>query len=63
MSQNQLELDLKNKESALGIDTLCHQINNQSRGLQYYSGIEKHDPWYLDPFFFNTFKTNNDQKI
>ncbi|XP_011639987.1 tektin-3-like [Pogonomyrmex barbatus] len=43
-SQNQLELDLKNKESALGIDTICHQLNNHTHGLQYYSGIEKYDP-------------------
>lgn len=44
-SQNQLELDLKNKESALGIDMMCHQLNNYSHGLQYYNGIEKYDPW------------------
>lgn len=44
-SQNQLELDMKNKESTLGIDTLCHQLNNYSHGIQYYSGIEKFDPW------------------
>lgn len=43
-SQNQLELDLKNKESALGIDVICHQLHNQTQGLQYYSGIEKYDP-------------------
>ncbi|XP_043465641.1 tektin-3-like isoform X1 [Leptopilina heterotoma] len=43
-SQNQLELDLKNKQSALGIDVLCHQLNNRSHGLQYFSGIEKSDP-------------------
>ncbi|XP_043284960.1 tektin-3-like isoform X2 [Venturia canescens] len=43
-SQHQLEIDLKNKESTLGIDTLCHQLNNYSHGLQYYSGIEKYDP-------------------
>lgn len=43
-SQSQLELDLKNKESALGIDTLCHQLNNYSHGIQYYAGIEKYDP-------------------
>ncbi|CAD6227513.1 GSCOCG00001196001-RA-CDS [Cotesia congregata] len=43
-SQNQLQLDMKNKESALGIDTLCHQLNNYSHGIQYYSGIEKYDP-------------------
>ncbi|XP_043251653.1 tektin-3-like [Colletes gigas] len=42
-SQNQLELDLKNKENALGIDAMCHQLNNYSQGLQYYSGIEKYD--------------------
>lgn len=42
-SQNQLELDLKNKEGALGIDTVCHQLNNYSRGLQYCGGIEKFD--------------------
>ena len=45
ISQNQLELDLKNKESALGIDVHCYQISNASRGLQYFSGIEKFDPW------------------
>ncbi|XP_031787367.1 tektin-3 isoform X2 [Nasonia vitripennis] len=49
ISQNQLELDLKNKESALGIDMLCHQISNTSRGLQYYSGIEKYDPCISKP--------------
>ncbi|XP_066601180.1 tektin-3-like [Prorops nasuta] len=43
-SQNQLELDLKNKENALGIDMLCHQLSNHSQGLQYYAGIEKYDP-------------------
>ncbi|XP_063993881.1 tektin-3-like [Diachasmimorpha longicaudata] len=43
-SQHQLELDLKNKQSALGIDTLCHQLNNYSHGIQYYAGIEKYDP-------------------
>ncbi|XP_015587534.1 tektin-3 isoform X2 [Cephus cinctus] len=42
--QNQLELDMKNKEGALGIDMLCHQLNNHSQGLQYYAGIEKFDP-------------------
>ncbi|XP_015436179.1 PREDICTED: tektin-3-like [Dufourea novaeangliae] len=43
-SQNQLELDLKNKENALGIDSMCHQLNNYSQRLQYYSGIDKYDP-------------------
>ncbi|XP_035735201.1 tektin-3-like [Vespa mandarinia] len=41
--QNQLEIDIRNKEVALGIDTMCHQLNNFSRGLQYYGGIEKYD--------------------
>ncbi|KOC64343.1 Tektin-3, partial [Habropoda laboriosa] len=47
-SQCQLELDLKNKENALGIDTMCHQLNNYSHGLQYYSGIEKYDPCFSE---------------
>ncbi|XP_015439419.1 PREDICTED: tektin-3-like [Dufourea novaeangliae] len=41
--QNQLEIDIRNKETALGIDITCHQMNNFSRGLQYYGGIEKYD--------------------
>ncbi|XP_076240621.1 tektin-3 [Calliopsis andreniformis] len=41
--QNQLELDIRNKETALGIDITCHQMNNFSRGLKYYGGIEKYD--------------------
>ncbi|CAK9827925.1 TEKT3 [Anthophora retusa] len=47
-SQCQLELDLKNKENAIGIDTMCHQLNNYSHGLQYYSGIEKYDPCFSE---------------
>ncbi|KAK2584912.1 hypothetical protein KPH14_002508 [Odynerus spinipes] len=43
-AQNQLELDLRNKECALGIDMMCHQLNNYSHGLEYYSGIEKYEP-------------------
>ncbi|XP_076759090.1 tektin-3 [Xylocopa sonorina] len=41
--QNELEIDIKNKEAALGIDITCHQMNNFSRGLKYYGGIEKYD--------------------
>ncbi|XP_076166184.1 tektin-3 [Ptiloglossa arizonensis] len=41
--QNQLEIDIRNKEIALGIDITCHQMNNFSRGLKYYGGIEKYD--------------------
>ncbi|KAG7200879.1 hypothetical protein KM043_003242 [Ampulex compressa] len=42
--QHRLETDMSNKESALGIDIACHRMNDFSRGLQYYAGIEKYDP-------------------
>ncbi|XP_043469321.1 tektin-3-like [Leptopilina heterotoma] len=42
-SQNELEIDIKNKETALGIDTMCHKLNNYSNGLQYFGGIEKYN--------------------
>ncbi|XP_063988747.1 tektin-3 isoform X2 [Diachasmimorpha longicaudata] len=41
-TQNELELDISNKKTALGIDTMCKQLNNFSNGLQYYGGIEKY---------------------
>ncbi|NEU34878.1 hypothetical protein GN156_29915, partial [bacterium LRH843] len=40
-SQHELETDVKSKESAIGIDSMCHQLNNFSRGINYYGGIEK----------------------
>lgn len=43
-AQHELETDLRNKESAMGIDTLCHQLNNSSRGIQYYAGVERFNP-------------------
>lgn len=43
-SQHELETDVRSKESALGIDNLCHQLNNYSKGINYYKGIEKYDP-------------------
>lgn len=43
-AQHQLQIDVQNKETALGIDSVCHQMNNLSRGLQYYGGIERYDP-------------------
>lgn len=46
-------MDLKNKESALEIDRMCHKLNNYSHGLQYYTGIQKYDKWYM----YKTFKT------
>lgn len=43
-AQFTLEEDLVHKESTLGIDSVCHQLNNFSRGINYYGGIEKYDP-------------------
>lgn len=43
-AQHELETDVRSKEGALGIDNLCHQLNNFSRGINYYGGIEKYDP-------------------
>lgn len=48
LCQCQLELNLKCKENALQIDTMCHQLNNYSSGLQYYIGIEKYNSWYIN---------------
>lgn len=43
-AQHELEVDVRSKESALGIDNMCHQLNNFSRGINYYGGIEDYDP-------------------
>lgn len=43
-AQHELETDVRSKESALGIDSMCHQLNNFSKGINYYGGIEKYDP-------------------
>lgn len=43
-AQHELETDVRSKESALGIDNMCHQLNNFSKGINYYGGIEKFDP-------------------
>ncbi|XP_022901366.1 tektin-3-like [Onthophagus taurus] len=43
-AQHELEVDVRSKESALGIDNMCHQLNNFSRGINYYGGIENFDP-------------------
>lgn len=42
--QYTLEQDAAHKESAIGIDSVCHQLNNYSRGINYYGGIENFDP-------------------
>lgn len=43
-AQYSLEEDVVHKESAIGTDSVCHQLNNFSRGINYYGGIEKYDP-------------------
>ncbi|KAG8247232.1 tektin-3-like [Homalodisca vitripennis] len=48
-SQHELETDVKSKESAIGIDSMCHQLNNYSRGINYYGGIDKFDPTITVP--------------
>ncbi|XP_011069058.1 PREDICTED: tektin-3-like [Acromyrmex echinatior] len=50
--QHQLQIDLQNKETTLGIDNVCHQMNNLTRGLQYYGGIERYDPSVITPEFW-----------
>lgn len=46
--QNSLEGDLSHKEVAIGLDSVCHQLNNHSQGINYYGGIEKFDPTICD---------------
>ncbi|KAE8740082.1 hypothetical protein FOCC_FOCC014407 [Frankliniella occidentalis] len=48
-AQQELELDVKSKESALGIDNVAHTLNNFSRGINYYGGIEKYDNTLTTP--------------
>lgn len=43
-AQHSLEEDIIYKENTIGIDGVCHKLNNYSRGINYYSGIEKYDP-------------------
>lgn len=42
-AQHELERDLKLKEQAMNIDNTAHSLNNFSRGINYYGGIEKYD--------------------
>lgn len=46
--QHSLESDLAHKESAISIDSMCRQLNNHSRGVNYYGGIEKIDKTICD---------------
>ncbi|XP_034119582.1 tektin-3 [Drosophila sulfurigaster albostrigata] len=43
-AQHLLEIDVTQKESTMGIDSMCHRLNNYSRGITYFGGIEKYDP-------------------
>lgn len=47
-AQYALEEDVVHKEAAIGIDSVCHQLNIYSRGINYYGGIEKYDPSVSD---------------
>lgn len=42
--QHSLESDTAHKESAIGLDSVCYQLNNFSQGINYYGGIENFDP-------------------
>lgn len=42
--QHALQEDIIYKESTLEIDTVCHKLNNFSRAINYFDGIEKYDP-------------------
>lgn len=46
-AQFELETDVRSKESALGIDNMCHQLNVFSKGINYYGGIENYDNTYV----------------
>lgn len=46
--QHSLESDAADKESAIGLDSVCHQLNNYSQGINYYGGIEDFDPTICD---------------
>lgn len=39
------------KEQAMGIDNLAHSLNNFSRGINYYGGIENYDNTCVFRFF------------
>lgn len=47
-AQYALEEDVVHKEAAIGVDSVCHQLNNNSRGINYFGGIEKYDPSVCD---------------
>ncbi|KAI5717615.1 hypothetical protein M8J77_008644 [Diaphorina citri] len=48
-SQHEVEMDIKSKHSASQVDSLCYQMNNYSRGINYFAGIESVDPTLTIP--------------
>lgn len=46
--QHSLESDAAHKASAIGLDSVCHQLSNYSQGINYYGGIENFDPTICD---------------
>ncbi|EEB14322.1 Tektin-3, putative [Pediculus humanus corporis] len=61
-SQHELERDLRMKEQAMGIDNLAHSLNNFSRGINYYGGIENYDNTITTPETWIEFSNQNIQK-
>uniref|UniRef100_A0A224XBL8 Tektin n=1 Tax=Panstrongylus lignarius TaxID=156445 RepID=A0A224XBL8_9HEMI len=57
-SQHELETDIRSKDSAVAIDSVCHQINNFTRGINYYGGVEKYDNTLSTP---NTWAENSNR--
>jgi tektin-3 len=58
-AQHDLERDSGDKASALNIDNTCHQLNNSSRGIQYYDGIHRVDNTVSVPETWARFSDNN----
>ncbi|CAG0893875.1 unnamed protein product [Darwinula stevensoni] len=57
----QLEKDQNNKFSALCIDEISHRLNNQSRSIYFYQGIEKNDNLVTVPETWADFTQRNIQ--
>ncbi|KAK6632537.1 hypothetical protein RUM43_013305 [Polyplax serrata] len=61
-SQHEIERDLKMKEQAMGIDNLAHSLNNYSRGINYYGGIENYDNTITTPETWIEYSNRNIQR-
>jgi len=58
-AQHELERDNGDKSSALNLDHTCHQLNNSSRTIQYYDGIQRVDNTVSVPETWAKFSDNN----